>query len=101
RHTRCYRDWSSDVCSSDLQIRGQTQCLRKARGAGATNILLRDDLDRGGRLRQFLRSLRDRRHLKVHQLFERQFLECPGRLGGVEIGRASWRERVVDWDGGG
>src|SRR5207245_7608037 len=20
RHTRCYRDWSSDVCSSDLQI---------------------------------------------------------------------------------
>src|SRR5207245_8673793 len=22
RHTRCYRDWSSDVCSSDLSIRG-------------------------------------------------------------------------------
>src|SRR5207245_4991669 len=21
RHTRCYRDWSSDVCSSDLQRR--------------------------------------------------------------------------------
>src|SRR6266542_2517571 len=21
RHTRCYRDWSSDVCSSDLQAR--------------------------------------------------------------------------------
>src|SRR3989337_1580414 len=21
RHTRCYRDWSSDVCSSDLMIR--------------------------------------------------------------------------------
>src|SRR5207245_8029871 len=21
RHTRCYRDWSSDVCSSDLEIR--------------------------------------------------------------------------------
>src|SRR5207245_5658336 len=20
RHTRCYRDWSSDVCSSDLEI---------------------------------------------------------------------------------
>src|SRR5207245_5875995 len=20
RHTRCYRDWSSDVCSSDLQV---------------------------------------------------------------------------------
>src|SRR5207245_5732093 len=22
RHTRCYRDWSSDVCSSDLQLLG-------------------------------------------------------------------------------
>src|SRR6266852_7895825 len=21
RHTRCYRDWSSDVCSSDLDLR--------------------------------------------------------------------------------
>src|SRR5207245_7410453 len=24
RHTRCYRDWSSDVCSSDLQKRKAT-----------------------------------------------------------------------------
>src|SRR5208282_497789 len=23
RHTRCYRDWSSDVCSSDLAIKGR------------------------------------------------------------------------------
>src|SRR5207245_5837623 len=22
RHTRCYRDWSSDVCSSDLKVQG-------------------------------------------------------------------------------
>src|SRR3989337_4177993 len=22
RHTRCYRDWSSDVCSSDLHLNG-------------------------------------------------------------------------------
>src|SRR5207245_6821327 len=22
RHTRCYRDWSSDVCSSDLEVVG-------------------------------------------------------------------------------
>src|SRR3989337_810168 len=27
RHTRCYRDWSSDVCSSDLMIR-HTRCYR-------------------------------------------------------------------------
>src|SRR5207245_4584439 len=24
RHTRCYRDWSSDVCSSDLSLAAST-----------------------------------------------------------------------------
>src|SRR5207245_5083517 len=28
RHTRCYRDWSSDVCSSDLSL------LKSVRGWG-------------------------------------------------------------------
>src|SRR5207245_3880946 len=27
RHTRCYRDWSSDVCSSDLGIGIQDSCI--------------------------------------------------------------------------
>src|SRR6266498_4741943 len=25
RHTRCGRDWSSDVCSSDLELRGEVR----------------------------------------------------------------------------
>src|SRR6266542_5094927 len=29
RHTRCYRDWSSDVCSSDLA--GPCRCRRSGR----------------------------------------------------------------------
>src|SRR5687768_7505205 len=28
RHTRCSRDWSSDVCSSDLLLGERTECLR-------------------------------------------------------------------------
>src|SRR2546429_9276951 len=28
RHTRCSRDWSSDVCSSDLKVHGQSRLLR-------------------------------------------------------------------------
>src|SRR6202522_3126731 len=28
RHTRCRRDWSSDVCSSDLRRRRHTRCRR-------------------------------------------------------------------------
>src|SRR2546422_7701860 len=33
RHTRCSRDWSSDVCSSDLE---QRQVVGKGRGGVAT-----------------------------------------------------------------
>src|SRR3989442_13377187 len=31
RHTRCGRDWSSDVCSSDLTIAGAVSFVRYAR----------------------------------------------------------------------
>src|SRR5207245_5064573 len=41
RHTRCYRDWSSDVCSSDLG-----QALRALGAVGLPTTLL---IDRGGR----------------------------------------------------
>src|SRR5207245_8685252 len=34
RHTRCYRDWSSDVCSSDLAL------LTDGRFSGATRGLM-------------------------------------------------------------
>src|SRR6266852_7454667 len=39
RHTRCYRDWSSDVCSSDLPgetvfLGGRRLCAAAARGVG-------------------------------------------------------------------
>src|SRR5207245_4629371 len=30
RHTRCYRDWSSDVCSSDLLIRSRVSYIPAA-----------------------------------------------------------------------
>src|SRR6266852_7269209 len=29
RHTRCYRDWSSDVCSSDLAVQEAAVVFRK------------------------------------------------------------------------
>src|SRR6202044_2789273 len=35
RHTRRGRDWSSDVCSSDLSIRGQLGLIRTLRGLTA------------------------------------------------------------------
>src|SRR5207245_7421077 len=35
RHTRCYRDWSSDVCSSDLPC----HCLATARWSHSPGLL--------------------------------------------------------------
>src|SRR2546429_6691452 len=78
RHTRCSRDWSSDVCSSDLFLRGSL---------------------RAGKARAWHALSADR----ARGLFARAIFE-PTSAGGViccslvslprEIGRASCRERV-------
>src|SRR5207245_7220213 len=39
RHTRCYRDWSSDVCSSDLVIDQEWVQLNLARVRAKTEYL--------------------------------------------------------------
>src|SRR5438128_10189546 len=60
RHTRCYRDWSSDVCSSDLAARRIIGALRDQlaafrEGAGRdVDILV--DLNFNFRTEGFVRS---------------------------------------------
>src|SRR5690554_7712396 len=71
RHTRCGRDWSSDVCSSDLGN-------------------LADVVDAGGDL-QRLKLLLGQAHLAAYGPRQRgDALRVPH----VEIGRASCRERA-------
>src|SRR5205809_6310510 len=67
RHTRCSRDWSSDVCSSDLKIH---------------------DVCRG-------RILRDNRYLASRTGQGRDYGKRKSRVAGIQrqIGRASCRER--------
>src|SRR3712207_7083884 len=52
RHTRCWRDWSSDVCSSDLFREQRLLCL--ARVADDAGALPAEDLKRIGRLAERL-----------------------------------------------
>src|SRR5207249_7290453 len=76
RHTRSKRDWSSDVCSSDL---GTIACG--------------EPLDpRGGIAHQGSEG---------HVVRERTVIEEQGDATAAEIGRASCRERVEIWVGGG
>src|SRR5206468_5182992 len=72
RHTRSDRDWSSDVCSSDLSVDATPS-----------------------RQREYQRNERSQDH-KRHGLARER-----GTVGGNEIGRASCRERVENTVGGG
>src|SRR5207253_3624879 len=96
RHTRWPRDWSSDVCSSDLQV--STRLLRhlapRAVRAGerhGAHPLVGDD-GAGGLVRQEYRPEQITREAGV---VEDGFdLE---RTARHEIGRASCRERGEMW----
>src|SRR3712207_6896799 len=80
RHTRYWRDWSSDVCSSDLGAERLGAALDLVLGL---DVAVDDVEVLGGEARDGLRTL----------------VELRGDLGGREvaaaqIGRASCRERV-------
>src|SRR5437868_8249404 len=76
RHTRSKRDWSSDVCSSDL-VQGGVAGLARREPARGTAGLAR----RGAAVRRLLRPRVEREAL--------------------QIGRAAWRGRGADGVGDG
>src|SRR2546429_4805331 len=54
RHTRCSRDWSSDVCSSDLEIVvGKLLALKLLRGRKSLRRASCGHIQRGGLVRIF------------------------------------------------
>src|SRR5207245_6561087 len=97
RHTRCYRDWSSDVCSSDLGgVRAPSADYLKGLRAICDEfglLLVYDEVQCGmGR---------------TGKLFAHEWAGVPpdvmavakalGNGFPIEIGRASCRERVEVW----
>src|SRR5690349_23803580 len=87
RHTRSLRDWSSDVCSSDLG----------GEGGAVVPAIGRADLERDP-------GAPGRAHQRIDELRrgDRRVVDGAGD-GAVteEIGRASCRERVEEGGGGG
>src|SRR5205809_4676367 len=69
RHTRCSRDWSSDVCSSDLDPGAEPRGARRSRAPPRTPRRARRARERRHRCRPPRRGARDarRRPLRPHR----------------------------------
>src|SRR2546429_7001914 len=90
RHTRCSRDWSSDVCSSDLsQKKSHLLCVqpRGAAGGRCRAEKWRDAVSAPVALR--FKLLPTQSHCEA-----RSNVVAEGHGAQEEIGRASCRERV-------
>src|SRR5699024_11506590 len=94
RHTRSKRDWSSDVCSSNLWLRLQvySRCTPVGPGSGASRPTgLYEEMDPPN-VPAKGRSSTDARMYR--------WVSASGnQLVAEEIGRASCRERVWMWGG--
>src|SRR5204862_5078072 len=88
RHTSSLRDWSSDVCSSDLD----------ARAAGGQRG--RQVKSQAGRTRRVGDGKVGRRQVRDAEYTRRPGIRV-GRVGAREIGRATCRERRWMKAGGG
>src|SRR5690606_39836649 len=96
RHTRFSRDWSSDVCSSDL-VRAQPAALERLAGIGIRNSLA------GGRFTECRKAGEFRTAPVRDRLgeFALVIAEIKERLARrIQIGRASCRERGRSAGGG-
>src|SRR5437660_2070831 len=100
RHTRWPRDWSSDVCSSDLQAATGLPVMRGVvtGGSGFLGSHVADVLaERGHDVTVVDVSPTHRHRWVAADLLDRDALAAAFR----EIGRASCRERVEICDGAG
>src|SRR5690606_39379216 len=83
RHTRFSRDWSSDVCSSDLQVFQSAATLR--RKLETCELERKTYAEAAQKASQTVGQMQE-------QLVQSQKLAMLGQV--AEIGRASCRERV-------
>src|SRR5699024_11230404 len=95
---RSKRDWSSDVCSSDLQAVLWTEVgVDDAGAVGAHGELVVAEEDMHGAVRRDLTGeVPPAAHRHRAHVVDRLVVEVRGGAGGgVEIGRASWRGGAV------
>src|SRR5207245_7294253 len=92
RHTRCYRDWSSDVCSSDLD---QQRALDTNESANTVKPEESVHLLRSGLRISALAFYHGAANRKIGPKFIPQHIDISDLYSLSQIGRASCRERVL------
>src|SRR5207245_8377496 len=93
RHTRCYRDWSSDVCSSDLGDEGRLTTAK------VLSLLDRVGEDIVACVRQASSSARVENFVHGTTIASNAVIENKTAFTGLmttKIGRAPGRERGKD-----
>src|SRR5690606_40075448 len=99
RHTRFSRDWSSDVCSSDLTV-ATSSIARFSEGVTPTpTVAVRDSGVTWLIWLSYLFGIK-RRKPPLTFLCLRILGHVQEKARALEIGRASCRERVEKWEGG-
>src|SRR2546422_5993685 len=72
RHTRCSRDWSSDVCSSDLRVIAEVEFGIHNRALPLADIPLAVRFKGLGRSEEHTSELQSRLHLVCRLLLEKK-----------------------------
>src|SRR5207245_8714980 len=95
-HTRCYRDWSSDVCSSDLALRAMEIKADVILKATRMDGIYDADPEQVPEARLFAAiSYREVLNQNLKVMDSTAISLCMDNGMPIEIGRASCRERRV------
>src|SRR5206468_7701337 len=98
RHTRSDRDWSSDVCSSDLLYTpARHKLVRRHPGSGRDALYIASHASHivGMPVEEGQALLAELIEFATHPAVQSRLAD----LGVEEIGRASCRERAERWGG--
>src|SRR5207245_3728218 len=98
RHTRCYRDWSSDVCSSDLAYGGSCTAGKEV-DLDLYASVMKEALEAGLRVKDGVDFYIQFGSASVEDYARRRgYVDVFQKTGVKEIGRASGRGRG-EWAG--
>src|SRR5207248_5649623 len=97
RHTRSYGDWSSDVCSSDLDSR-YAKCPQWSSMSDQTFLLLGGAGLVGSQVARAIARETDAKQIIIASLYQREVRQAIARSEERRVGKESRTRRSLDRD---